>query len=898
MHNSFQQGDRVFHPKYGNGRVRIDEGITVIVRFEHGLEECPKEELTPISSLEEALSSSEWHNPLETIARLQALAIRSVNDVWGIFSLARITLLPHQLWVCRRVIQELPTRWLVADDVGLGKTIEAGLILWTLLSKKAIKRVLILSPASLAEQWQHRLRTMFDIRFTRYIPEADTAKSDFWNTHHQVIASLPTLRKNSRNRHQRLFDAEPWDLLIVDEAHHLNANEQSGPTLSYSFVDKLINKHQRVKSVVFFSGTPHRGKNYEFFSLLKLLRQDLFHPKKASEQQLSLLGNVMIRNNKQLVTDMRGKKLFFPVKVRSEIYEYSEQEALFYNKLTEFILTGKAYASGLDDFNRRAVMLVLICMQKLASSSVAAIKRALEGRLKRIDANRWELEKVKRQKQQLEQELNAFEDEEKLASDEINSLEEKILELTESVRLTENEQPRLQELVEFANAIDRETKIQKILNVVATQFVDHQVLFFTEYKATQSLLMSALMTQYGDRCVTFINGDERAEGVFDSSGRVLQLREKRETAAEKFNNQEVRFLISTEAGGEGIDLQENCYSLIHVDLPWNPMRLHQRVGRLNRYGQTKPVEVIVLRNPHTVETVIWDKLNRKIDKIGQSLQQVMDEPEDLLQLVLGMTSPKLFREIFSEAESHREDLNQWFDTKTAKFGGKDAVSTVREIIGSCDKFDFQQVSSSLPQLDLPDLKPFFSTMLHLNKRRVKLTEAGFSFLTPDPWRTEPAIQREYKEVHFDRYRKDKNNTNKLLGVGHKLFDAALSQAIGLSACVCALPLLEQPLFIFAITDRVTSSISNIKQTIVGTRVNLPKEKSVILKDWELIDTLNRSYKSAKYIQESNSSPALDFEEIQNLLITQEVFLEKNLKNLNISFKVPIIQIVGILVPFK
>ncbi|WP_317110691.1 C-terminal helicase domain-containing protein [Chroococcidiopsis sp. SAG 2025] len=120
------------------------------------------------------------------------------------------------------------------------------------------------------------------------------------------------------------------------------------------------------------------------------------------------------------------------------------------------------------------------------------------------------------------------------------------------------------------------------------------------------------------------------------------MKEKRETAAEKFNRGEVRFLISTEAGGEGIDLQENCYSLIHVDLPWNPMRLHQRVGRLNRYGQKQQVEVITLRNPQTVETLIWDKLNRKINNIMQSLQQVMDEPEDLLQLVLVITSPNLF----------------------------------------------------------------------------------------------------------------------------------------------------------------------------------------------------------------------------------------------------------------
>lgn len=894
MQESFKCGDRLSHPKHGIGQVRSDEETTVIVRFEHGLEECPKEEVTRLFSLQEAINSSELHNPLEVIARVQALAIRSVNDVWGIFSLARIALLPHQLWVCRRVVQELPTRWLVADDVGLGKTIEAGLILWTLLTKGAIKRILIVCPASLVEQWQYRLRVMFDIRCTRYTTEADTSKSDFWNTHHQVIASLPTLRKNSRDRHNRLFQTEPWDLLIVDEAHHLNADEKSGPTLGYSLIDKLVNKHKKVRSVVFFSGTPHRGKNYEFFSLLKLLREDLFDPKKPLESQLQLLRSIMIRNNKQSVTDMKGNKLFLPLKVCSEIYEYSPEEFLFYEKLTEFILTGKAYASRLDDFNQRAVMLILICMQKLASSSVAAIQKALSGRLKRIDANRKALEKIKHHKREFEQKLNDLEDEENLNSDQISRLEEQMLELTESIRLMEDEEPRLQELIQAANTLKKETKIQKILDVVANQFVDRQVLFFTEYKATQSLLMSALISRYGENSVTFINGDEQAEGVINTSGQVFSLREKRETAAEKFNKGKVRFLISTEAGGEGIDLQENCYSLIHVDLPWNPMRLHQRVGRLNRYGQKLAVEVITLRNPQTVETLIWDKLNRKIDNIMQSLQQVMDEPEDLLQLVLGMTSPNLFREVFSEANRHHEDLNQWFDRKTAQFGGKDAIAAVREIVGSCDKFDFQQVAPSLPQLDLPDLQPFLSTMLYLNKRRVKLIDESFSFLTPDSWRVDPAIQKEYDRVHFNRYRRDGDVTHHLLGVGHKLFDAALSQAMSFSACVCVLPGLKQSLFIFLIIDRVTGINSNIRQTVAAVSIDLSKT-ATILKDWELIKVLNE-LPELKKLPELSNYFELSSIEICQLLVDAEQFLEKHLNDLDLPFKIPAIQAISVLLP--
>ena len=161
----------------------------------------------------------------------------------------------------------------------------------------------------------------------------------------------------------------------------------------------------------------------------------------------------------------------------------------------------------------------------------------------------------------------------------------------------------------MANEVTEETKIERILSLVDESFADRSVLFFTEYKATQALLMSALHNRYGDGCVTFINGDGFVAGVRDSSGNIFRPTEDRRLAAARFNRGEVRFLVSTEAAGEGVDLQGNCSALIHVDLPWNPMRLHQRVGRLSRYGQTDPVDVVTVRNPDTVESRIWDLLD-------------------------------------------------------------------------------------------------------------------------------------------------------------------------------------------------------------------------------------------------------------------------------------------------
>src|ERR1051326_6830263 len=623
---AFLQGDRVKHLRFGNGRVIVDEGPTVVVRFEHGIESCEKSSLERTTNLEEYLYSESWHAPLQVVTKAQALAIESVNDLWGVLSTSRIDLLPHQLWVCRRVLEKWPSRWLIADDVGLGKTIEAGLVLWPLLAKGKVKRLLIICPASLVEQWQFRLREMFDLRVTIYTTDADTAKTDFFGTHNQVVASLQTLRLDRDDRQTRLLEAEPWDLIVVDEAHHLNADEKSGPTLGYQLVQRLVEQN-RVASMLFFTGTPHRGKNFGFLSLLRLLQPDVFDPGKPLREYLPLLGQVMIRNNKQNATDLNGKRLFQSHTVTNREFSYSPSEQRFYDMLTHFIRTGQAYASGLDPTSGKAVQLVLVSMQKLASSSVAAIRRALNRRLERIVENRQRLRELEQEhgvrETRLSQRYEQLEGD--WEEDALSRLEEEMAGLSVQLRLMENEEPRLRELIAAASEVQEETKIKRLVEILENEFADRQVLFFTEYKATQSLLMSALIKRFGSGCVTFINGDDRADDVLDASGNFKSIVESRENASANFNAGSVRFLVSTEAGGEGIDLQENCHSMMHVDLPWNPMRLHQRVGRLDRYGQTLNVEVIILRNPATVEALIWDRLLEKMDQIMLALGHVMDE---------------------------------------------------------------------------------------------------------------------------------------------------------------------------------------------------------------------------------------------------------------------------------
>jgi len=874
--------------RFGIGRVEFDKGESVIVRFEHGLEECERGTLELLTGLIQGIRQGSWDVAPEVTHRVQAECIQSINDAWGIFSRSRIALLPHQLWVCRKALERWPTRWLIADDVGLGKTIEAGLILWPLLARGSVKRLLILCPSSLVEQWQYRLRTMFDIRLAQYVSGADTEKSDFWNTHNQVVCSLQTLRQDHKGRHDRLFESQPWDLLLVDEAHHLNADEKTGPTLGYTFVEALGNRNL-VSSIVFFTGTPHRGKNYGFLALLRLLRPDLFDPKKGLKDQLPYLRNVVIRNNKQNVTSIKGERLFRSPRVISETYSYSDEEARFYEMLTEFIATGKAYASSLAAQDARTVLLVLITMQKLASSSVAAIRRALKGRLGRIKAGRRELNDLIT----LFDELNSNGDFDKAAE-----IEERIAIQAADLKLMEHEEPRLKELVQAAENVKEETKIVKILDLVCNQYRDRPVLFFTEYKATQSLLMSALIGKFGSDSVTFINGDERADEVVVTRGQSITLHEPRDVASERFNSGEVRFLVSTEAAGEGVDLQESCHTLIHVDLPWNPMRLHQRVGRLNRYGQVHQVEVTNLRNPDTVESRIWDKLNAKIENIMRTLGTIMDEPEDLMQLVLGMTAPSLLTDLFSQADGvSREKLTGWFDEKTANFGGVDVIETVKNLVGHCARFDFEQVSSVIPKMDLPDLRPFFVSMLKHNRRLVKEDEGSLSFKTPEEWRKEIGILESYDAMVFERSNKPKDSLSKMLGVGHKLFDQAMKQARSSIACLALLGQqdLRHPVVVFSVRDRLTGTGAAVRQVIAATEIELGSPAEIrLLRDWQLLNQLNLTSARGARVR---ASLAPDRPNLLEETIRQgREFMIANLAVLELPFGLPTVEELAVFWP--
>ena len=888
----FNTNAAVRHSRFGAGQVVLDQGDSVVVRFEHGIEACLTADLELVEGVAERMAAGRLDPALHVVTRILGECIRSVNDAWGVFSRSRIALLPHQLWVCKRVLESWPTRWLVADDVGLGKTIEAGLILTPLLSSGRVRRLLVLAPASLVEQWQVRLREMFDIRLSIYVSDADTEASDFWNTHDRVVASAHTLRLDKSKRWERLFDANPWDLVFIDEAHHMNVDEHGHRTLSYQLVEGL-QERGRVQSLVLFTGTPHRGKDNGFLSLLKLLRPDDFNPEQPLEEQVEKLRTVMIRNNKQSVTDMSGEPLFAPVRSRRETYGYSPQEARFYERLTQFIMTGKAYAAGLGFQDRRMVILVLITMQKLASSSVAAVRRALARRLVRLRQAETRLEESREDLARL-QELAAEDD--PANQDEISRLEERVAELLRGVDLNPDEIPALEELLAAANDVTDETKIERILTVVDESFADRSVLFFTEYKATQALLMSALHKRYGDGCVTFINGDGFIVDVQDSTGNVSNRTEDRHRAAARFNRGEVRFLVSTEAAGEGVDLQEHCSALIHVDLPWNPMRLHQRVGRLSRYGQTAPVDAVTVRNPDTVESRIWGLLDEKLARINLAFQGAMDDPEDIRQLVIGMASPGMFTKVFADADPalSGQTLDDWFDKETATFGGENAVNTVRNLIGHAARFDFGVVADQIPRVDLPDLVPFFKAILSVRSRRPDQAEnLRLRFRPPEEWKDDFSIAVvERYDLLFAREPRPKAGED-VAGVGLRVVDRAVRDAAELTGAFGAIRGLDAPLFVFRVRDRITGSDGPVRAVVVAAQSGGDGAWTLV-RDWELMQRLNPLADKPRSLVFAGAYPAYDV--AADLMADARQYIESQLDTLDLPFSLPAVESLACLVP--
>jgi len=255
----------------------------------------------------------------------------------------------------------------------------------------------------------------------------------------------------------------------------------------------------------------------------------------------------------------------------------------------------------------------------------------------------------------------------------------------------------------------------------------------------------------------------------------------------------------------------------------------------------------------------------------------------------------MFSEIFTQgALVPPESFDSWFDKKTASFGGHDVIDTVKDLVGNCSRFEFKEVSNKLPRVDLPDLKPFFSGMLHLNRRRIQETDQGITFKTPEEWLVEPAILTGYQDMLFDRNKITETSTEYLLGIGHRLVDHAIAQACNLTSCITIVPkeVLDGTLCVFRIYDRVTSSSKIHSPVICGIQNNNAGTLDV-LNDWQLLKKLN-DISSARLSRDEPTEIVEKNQELLNIISESETVCKEHIVNLDIDFLRPEVELLAVI----
>lgn len=569
------------------------------------------------------------------------------HSLTGELSNQPFQMLPHQIIVANRVVNSARAEraFLIADDVGLGKTIEAGMIM-EVLRKRTLGafRCLIVTPAGLLPQWQEEMAMRFRRKFRTLQTPADLGDVD------QLIVSIDTVR-NQAKFGDAIAQARPWELVIFDEAHHL----ASGTDVQRHKVAQLV--RPKARNILFLSATPHSGNNVHFYNMLRILREDLF-PKGAKDYPGVPLKQVMIRNRKSDVTDVNRERIFKGIAPARIIpFAPTADEVAFSEELREYLRTGYREAERLqrkrDGKSAMAVGFLMSTFGKLASSSRAAIASALENRLRALDG---EVEG--------EASLNGGDDRfagEKAAREvtfaALEAPSGRGRKKKES--LIEGERARVASLLRKLEATRaKDTKMTSFLERIGELPGDVKVLIFTEYRATQSRLVEALESRFGPNSVAQINGS------MDTTERKRQV--------ESFNEDipNPRFMVSTEAGGEGLNMQKSCHTVVNYDLPWNPMVLQQRIGRVYRYGQRHPVVVFNLRVDSTSDAFadqrVYEYLERKIDEVTAKLREVQGgESEDIRGEVLGQVAEQFkFDELYKTAiEEGRARAEREIDTK-------------------------------------------------------------------------------------------------------------------------------------------------------------------------------------------------------------------------------------------
>ena len=542
-----------------------------------------------------------------------AYALESWNQVTGALDRLDVDPLPHQIDLVHRIMTSDQSNWLIADDVGLGKTIEVGLLLAAMKRRRRMRRVLVVCPAGVVRQWQDEMQYKFNEDFRIYGLDFNINQPSHWSSFEKVIVSIDRAKSDA---HSPIFsDSGDWDVIVFDEAHHLSKIEGQAITQRYRFAEKL---QQMTDTFIFLTGTPHQGRTAQFINLLLLLRPDLGRRFTNVFTDSSVVAEVILRNRKSLVTDANGEFLFRGQDTHLVEVPLSEDAIDFDRRLQTYLKYGyDAAAAGGN--TGRAIGFVMTTYRKLASSSIAAIEKALMRRSARLRGDAAGFANPI-DDESFDEIADAFREGED-GLDDLEDIAGGVIDANTGVNpFFDDEQDQIAELIVLARKVKSDDyKLGKFLSDIVDPLRKErqQLLIFTEYRATQEYLTEAFRKRYPNADVVQINGS-------------MSLNEKRSSIA-RFNECSAQFMISTEAGGEGINLHEQCHVMVNYDLPWNPRRLVQRAGRLYRYGQRERVIVFNLMADDSFDNKSLGMMLDRVHSIAKDMAEVGSEFQEGLE---------------------------------------------------------------------------------------------------------------------------------------------------------------------------------------------------------------------------------------------------------------------------
>jgi superfamily II DNA or RNA helicase len=540
--------------------------------------------------------------------------------------------LPHQITaVYESMLPRQPLRFVLADDPGAGKTIMAGLYIRELIMRADSRRILVVAPGSLVEQWRDELFEKFGLEFKVFSAalEAGTPSGNLFEDCDHVIVRLDQLSRDevgdgAEEKHPgplqtKLLDAG-WDLVIFDEAHKLAAHyfgAKLNKTARFRFAERL---GARTRHLLLMSATPHNGKDEDFQLFLSLLDSDRFYGKFRGGGDAAHkvdASDLMRRMVKEEMVRFDGTRLFPERKAYTANYQLSDIEAALYAAVTAYVKTEMGKADALKGPRKGSVGFALTALQRRLASSPEAIFQSLRRRKDRLEKRLREERLLSRGQQFTTQNLDSPpDDDDDLTAEEQEELEEKLVDTAtaaETIADLEAEIIILADLVVQARGVvdsgmDRKwDELSKILqndpHMRDTDGRQRKMILFTEHKDTLNYLERQIGGVLGtpDAITTIHGGVNRDE------------RRKRQ---EMFRSHpEVRVLIATDAAGEGVNLQ-NANLMVNYDLPWNPNRLEQRFGRIHRIGQNQVCHLWNLVAKETREGEVYHRLLTKLETIN------------------------------------------------------------------------------------------------------------------------------------------------------------------------------------------------------------------------------------------------------------------------------------------